>query len=119
MLCGAEEGFFRPTNQENAEGTPKYQYCCREEEKICWPEFASKTPNRPVSKKGHISPAARKLLPDEIRDCHPKHFFDTQISPEFVKRCMVDTTNARAAAESADFGGTIYKDYEQFDFTEV
>jgi hypothetical protein len=94
MLCGAEEGFFGPMNQENAEGAPKYQYCCSEEEKICRPEFASKTPNHPVSKKGHISPAARKLLPDEIRDCRPKHFFDTQISPDFVKRCIVNTTNA-------------------------
>ncbi len=119
MLCGAEEGFFGPTNQENAEGAPKYQYCCREEEKICRPEFESKTPNRPVSKKGHISSAARKLLPDEIRDCRPKNFFDTQISPEFVKRCMVDTTNAQAAAEGAGFGGTIYKDYEPFDSAEV
>ncbi len=119
MLCGTKEGFFRPTNQENAEGAPKYQYCCSEEEKICRPEFASKTPNCPVSKKGHISPAARKLLPEQIRDCRPKHFFDTQISPEFIKRCMVDTTNAQAAAEGAGFGGTIYKDYEPFDSAKV
>jgi hypothetical protein len=68
MLRGAKEGFFGPINQENVEGAPKYQYCCREEEKICRPEFASKTPNRAVSEKGHISPAARKLLPNEIRD---------------------------------------------------
>jgi hypothetical protein len=110
MLCGAKEGFFGPMNQENKEEAPKYQYFCREEEKICRPEFVSKTPNLPVSEKGHISPAARKLLPDEIRDCRPKHFFDTQISPEFIKRCMVDTINAQAAAEGAGFGGTIYKD---------
>jgi hypothetical protein len=51
MLHGTKERFFGPTNQENAAGAPKYRYCCREEEKICRPEFASKTPNRPVSKK--------------------------------------------------------------------
>ena len=59
-----------------------------------------------------------KLLPDSIRDCQPKHFFDTQISPEFVKRCMVNTTNARAAAEGAGFGGSVYKDFEPFDLSE-
>jgi hypothetical protein len=50
--------------------------------------------------------AAWDLLPNKIHDCHPKHFFDVQISKEFVKRCIVDTTNARAAAECASFGGT-------------
>ena len=119
MLHGTEAGFFGPTNQENAVGAPKFQYCCREGEKIHRPEFASKTPNVPVSGKGHISPAARKLLPPEIRDCRPKDFFDTQISPEFVKKCIVDTTNARAAAEGADVGGSIYNDYEPFDLAEV
>ena len=72
-----------------------------------------------MSEKVHISPAARKLLPPEIRDCRPKDFFDTQISPEFVKKCIVDTTNARAAAEGAGFGGSIYNDYEPFDSAEV
>ena len=119
MLRGAEAGFFGPTNQENAVGAPKFQYCCREGENIHRPEFASKTPNVTVSEKGHISPAARKLLPPEIRDCRPKDFFDTQISPEFVKKCIVDTTNARAAAEGAGFGGSIYNDYEPFDSAEV
>jgi len=103
MLRGAQEGFFGPTNQENAVGASKSQYCCREEEKIRRPEFASKTPDLAVSEKGGISPAARKLLPEEIRDCRPKN---TQISPEFVKRCIVDITNARAAAEGVGFGGT-------------
>ena len=74
MLRGAKAGFFGPTNQENAVGAPKFQYCCREGEKIHRPEFASKTPSVPVSEKGHISPAARKLLPPEIRDCRPKDF---------------------------------------------
>jgi hypothetical protein len=59
MLRGAEAGFFGPTNQENAVGAPKFQYCCREGENIHRPEFASKTPNVTVSEKGHISPAAR------------------------------------------------------------
>ena len=115
MLRGTEAGFFGPTNQEKAVGAPKFQYCCREGEKIHRPEFAYKTPNVPVSEKGHISLAARKLLPPEIQDCRPKDFFDTQISPEFVKKCIVDTTNAQAAAEGAGFGGSIYNDYEPFD----
>ena len=119
MLRGAQEGFFGPTNQENAVGASKSQYCCREEDKIRRPEFASKSPDLAVSEKGGISPAARKLLPEEIRDCWPKNFFDTQISPEFVKRCMVDTTNARAAAEGAGFGGTQYNDWEPFNLAEM
>jgi hypothetical protein len=119
MCRGAEEGFFGPTNVENAEGAPKFQYCCRDEDKIHRPEFTSKIPEVRASDKGHISPAARKLLPDEIRDCRPKDFFNTQISPEFIKRCIVDTTNARAAAEGAGFGGSIYHDYEPFDTAEM
>jgi hypothetical protein len=119
MLRGAQEGFYGPTNQENAVGAPKFQYCCREEDKIRRPEFASKTPDVQASEKGHISPAALALLPDEIRDCRPKDFFDTQISPQFVKKCMVDTTNARAAAEGAGFGGTQYNDWEPFDVAEM
>ncbi len=96
---------------ENAEGAPRFQYCCSEGDKIRRPEFVSKTPNLRASERGHISPAALKLLPDSIRDCWPKHFFDTQISPEFVKKCMVDMTNAQAAAEGVGFGGSVYKDF--------
>jgi hypothetical protein len=55
----------------------------------------------------------------EFQDCHLKDFFDTQISPELVKKCIVNTTNAQAAADGAVFGGSIYKDYEPFDFAEV
>jgi hypothetical protein len=119
MLRGAENGFYGPTNVEGVEGAPKHQYCCSEAEKVRRPEFASKNPDRPTSEKGHISEAARKLLPDEIRYCRPKDFFDTQITPKFVQRCIVDTTNARASAEGAGFGGTIYTDYEPFDLEEV
>jgi hypothetical protein len=121
MLRGAQEGFFGLTNQENAVAAPKFQYCCREEEKNCRPEFASKTPDvQQASEKGHIFPAgALALLPDEIRDCQPKDFFDTQISPQFVKRCMVDTTNAQAALEGAGFGGTQYNGWEPFDVAKM
>ena len=66
MCRGAEEGFFGPTNKENAAGAPKFQYICREEDKIHRPEFASKTKNLTVSDQGHISPAARKLLPEVL-----------------------------------------------------
>ena len=112
MRRGAEEGFFGPTNVENAEGALKFQYACREEDRIHRPEFVSKIPDIRASNKGHISSATKKLLPKEIQDCHPKDFFDTQISPEFYKRCIVDTTNARVAAEGAGFGGSIYNDYK-------
>jgi hypothetical protein len=106
-------------DQDNSEGAPKHQYCCSEAKKIRRPEFASKDPNCPVSDKGHLSPAAMQLLPENIRDCRPKDFFDTQISPDFGKRCIINTTNARAAAEGAGFGGTVYQDFEQFDLAEV
>ena len=75
--------------------------------------------NNPIVENGHTSTAARELLPDEIRDCHPSDFFHTQISRKFIQRCIVDTTNARAAAEGAGFGGTVYTDYEPFDLEEV
>ncbi len=97
MLRGAEMGFYGPTNVENVAGAPKHQYCCSEEDKVRRPEFSSKNPDHPTSKKGHISDAARKLLPNDIRDCRPKHFFDTQISPKFVQRCIVDTTNCTSS----------------------
>jgi hypothetical protein len=119
MLCGAETGFNGPTNVEGVEGAPKHQYCCSEGEKLRWPEFASKTHDNPTVEKGHISKAARKLLPDEIRDCRPSDFFHTQISRKFIQGCIVNTTNAQAAAEGADFGGTVYTDYKPFDLEEV
>jgi len=114
MLRGAEMGFYGPTNVENVAGAPKYQYCCSEEETVRRPEFALNNPDQPTSNKGHISDAARKLLPNEISDCRPKDFFDTQILPKFVQMCIVDTANAQAAAKCAVFGGTIYTNYEPF-----
>ena len=86
-------------------GAPKYQYCVQEGEKIVRPEFASKDPSCPALDKGHLSKTVRDLLPEKIRHCRPKHFFDTQISPNFVKSCIVNTTNAQAAEEGACFGG--------------
>jgi hypothetical protein len=61
MLHGTQVGFFGPTNIENIVGAPKHQYCCREEEKVHWPEFASKDPNRPTSDRGRLSMAAWDL----------------------------------------------------------
>ncbi len=67
MLRGAQHGFFGPTNIENAVGAPRYQYLCREEEKIRRPEFTSKkNPGHPISKIGHMSKYARNLLPEFI-----------------------------------------------------
>jgi hypothetical protein len=119
MLRGAAEGFFGPTNQDNAEGAPKHQYCCSEAENIHLPEFMSKDPNCPVLDKGHQSLAPMQLLPEKIRDCRPKDFFDTQISPDFVIRCIVNTTNAQAAAEGAGFRGTVYQNFESFNLAKV
>ncbi len=39
--------------------------------------------------------------------------------PGFVKRSMVDTTNAQAAAEGVGFGGSMYKDFQPFDLPEM
>jgi hypothetical protein len=67
MLCGFQHGFFGPTNIENAVGAPRYQYLCREEEKIRRPKFTSKkNPGGPISKIGHMSKYARDLLPEFI-----------------------------------------------------
>ncbi len=108
MLRGMQDGFFGPINIENVVGAPKHQYCCREEKKVSRPEFASMDSNLPTSDRRGVLMDAQDLLPDKFRDCCPKHFFDTQISREFVKRCIVDTTNARAAVKGAGFGGTQY-----------
>ncbi len=55
------------TNIENAVGAPRYQYLCREEEKIRRPEFMSKkNPGHPISEIGHMSKYARDLLPEFI-----------------------------------------------------
>jgi hypothetical protein len=48
---------------------------------------------------------------------------DVLLDPPFrgrsKEKCIVDTTNARAAAEGAGFGGFIYNDYEPFNLAEV
>ena len=118
MLHGAQHGFFGPTNIENAKGAPKWHCLCREEEKVCHPEFASKNGHL-TSVIGHTSDYARKPLPELIRDCQPKQFFNTQIYHDFVKQCIVNTTNARTAAEGTGFGGTVYANYVPFDVEEV
>ncbi len=63
--------------------------------------------------------AAQDLLPNKIRACHPKQFFDTLISKEFFKRCIMNTTNARAVAKGSSFVGTQYTDFEPFDLAEA
>jgi hypothetical protein len=66
MLRGAQHGFFGPTNIENAVGAPKWQYLCREEEKIRRPQFASKNnPARPISEMGHMSDYARDSMTED------------------------------------------------------
>ena len=98
----------------------KHQYLCSDAERVKHPDVASKDPAICwVLEKSHISQAARDLLPEIIRDCWPKHFFDTQISRNFVKKCIVDTTNPQAAAKGAGFGGSVYTNFVPFNVEEV
>ena len=61
---------------------------------------------------------AEKLIGD-LRYARPKDFFDTQITPKFVSKVMVNCTNARAASEGAGAGGTTYQNWHPFDTLEV
>jgi hypothetical protein len=83
MLRGAKEGFYRPTNPENAIGAPRYQYCCNEEDKISRPEFVSKMPNLRASEKRHISPAAKRLLSCLTRSQNV--VLNTSLTPRFCQ----------------------------------
>ena len=55
----------------------------------------------------------------DLRHAWPKDFFDLQLRPKFVRECMVETTNTRAASEGAGPGGTKYSDYTSFDVPEM
>jgi hypothetical protein len=52
-------------------------------------------------------------LPKSFAAHCPKDCFDLQLSPEFVEKNMVNTTNERATAEGA--GSHAYKDWAPFD----
>ena len=139
MATGGQEGHFAPTNKENAIGATKYNYLHHESEKIQRPVFARKPekkkkksngpetgidtdesdpPPPPISEKGGPSKAAHEVIKD-LQYARPKDFFDTQITPEFVSKVMVNCTNARAASEGAGAGGTTYQNWKPFDTNEM
>jgi hypothetical protein len=123
LATGASDGFFGPTNKENAVGGKRTNFLTLKEEKIVRPEFGPKQPSKkrtadgkelPVREDGHPSDACRKLIPP-LSQARPKDFFDTQLTPEFVKYA-VDATNLRAYASGASSGE--YADFIPFDLPE-
>ena len=82
------------------------------------PDTTTPTPVTPPNPKGGPSRAAYSAISD-LRKARPKDFFDLMLRPKFVKECMVDTTNKRAASEGAGPGGTTYADYAPFDVQEM
>ena len=74
----------------------------------------SDPPPPPLSEKGGPSETAHELIGD-LRYARPKDFFDTQITPEFVSKVMVNCTNTRAASKGAGTGGTTYQNWKPFD----
>jgi hypothetical protein len=129
---GAEEGFFAPTNQENAVGAPKKKYLT--EAPIARPNFSKKPTKpkdgnapRPVGRpptstspkeQGHPSKyAINKLLPIDFARRRPKDYFNLFMTDGFVAENIVKPTNARASAEGA--GSATYKDFVGFDAAEV
>ena len=71
MATGAEDGFFAPTNKENAVGGKRANFMTKPEENLHRPDFVPKqmkkrkagddTPPPPVREDSHPSPACRKL----------------------------------------------------------
>ena len=123
LATGASDGFFGPTNKENAVGGKRTNFLTSESEKIIRPEFGPKQPSKkrtadgqelPVREDGHPSDACRKLIPP-LSQARPKDFFDTQLTPEFIKYA-VDATNLRAYASGASSGE--YADFIPFDVPE-
>ena len=55
----------------------------------------------------------------DLQHAWPKDFFYLQLRPKFVRECMIETTNKRAASERAGPGGTKYPDYTPFDVPEM
>jgi hypothetical protein len=58
------------------------------------------------------------MIPN-LRFARPKDFFDTQITPEFIKKAIVPCTNGHAAADGAGFGGLMYNDYVPLDHVKI
>ena len=75
-------------------------------------------PITPPNLTGDPSKVATSAISD-LRYAWPKDFFDLQLRPKFVRECMVETTNKRAASEGAGPGGTKYSDYTPFDVPEM
>ena len=133
METGATENFYNPTNPDEAKiAKNRRDFLTRPEERIKRPAFAAKPkkkkkksnsatvppvqtpPPPPPPFNGGPTEQAKKEIGD-IRTARPKDFFYTQITKEFVKRQMVDTTNARAVAE----GEGSKTEYIPFDVEEM
>ena len=128
---GVEEGFFAPTNKENAVGMPKLSFLT--DTPIKRPDFCRKTKKsskarvgRPLANdesknppniRGGPSDYARMYLPKDFTMHRSKHYFDLFLSPEFLRKNMVDTTNFRAAAEGAGYRS--HKNFVPFTLDEM
>jgi hypothetical protein len=122
MATGAQEGFYRPTNKENAVGGVRHNFLTSEAKRIERPSFAPKkvprkNPPPPVNEHGGPSPAARKMIPKMKVAC-PKDFFDLMITPDFIK-WVTDATNRRATADGAGSGTGQFEDWVPFDNAEI
>jgi hypothetical protein len=129
---GVTAGFFAPTNKDNYVGQPKKEYLV--DRPLQRPEFCPKPkkasnsnrPGRPsrtdtttqtANETGGPSDHVKSKLPKDFSSHRPKHYFDLQITPEFIRSNIVNTTNFRAAAEGA--AGSTYQDFVPFDVDEV
>ena len=128
---GVEEGFFAPTNKENAVGMPKLSFLT--DTPIKRPDFCRKTKKsskarvgRPLANdesknppniRGGSSDYVRMYLPKDFTTHRSKHYFDLFLSPEFLRKNMVDTTNFRAAAEGAGYRS--HKNFVPFTLDEM
>ena len=87
-------------------------------EKLKHPDFSSADRTLPVQDNGHPSATEWKIIPN-LEGARPFNFFNLMITPRFVEKVMVACTNQKAASEGAGVGGTLYKDFVQFDVPEM
>ncbi|KAL7502757.1 hypothetical protein ACHAXN_000661 [Cyclotella atomus] len=126
---GVEEGYFAPMNKENAAAQKKLSYLT--DTPITRPSFVSKTTKHrsgtsrghpvrqeaPNEKGGPSNYACNKINEKDFTKLRPKDFFDLIISPGFIDKNIVNTTNMRATAEGA--GRSVYQDWVPFTREEV
>lgn len=118
MATGAQDGFFGPTNKENASGAVWHNFITKESKTLKRPQFAGKGGRPDTNDNGHTSAAAKALIPD-LTLVRPIDFFNLMIPKRFVERIMVNCTNTKAAADGSGAGGTLYTDFVPFDVPEM